>query len=258
MTLSKDKITQNCKALNITTNFELEILQTVDSTNTYLKKLNPKAPYIILAEQQTNGRGRGNNIWHSPKYKNIYLSLAWEFPTLSNISILSILVGISLHRSINKYLKLDLPELKIKWPNDIYYKDKKLAGILVETTQQTKIKCIIGIGINFYQDPSFSSISVDEIILSKLKLDRNTYIAYLLKDLFTSLTKLTNKAYTLPSWKSIDLLYNKLIQVNLSEDSILQGIALGTNKEGALLLKTKDKVLTLHHAFNIKLLKGYR
>lgn len=122
----------------------LKSFKIITSTNDYVKNylgLNNKI--IALSEIQTKGRGRSNNIWHSPK-GGIWLSIGF----LCNIDAIELSTPIIEH--INEFL-LQYVNSEIKPPNDILINSKKLCGLLVETeTKQNKItKVIIGIGINY-------------------------------------------------------------------------------------------------------------
>ncbi|MEO6151490.1 MAG: biotin--[acetyl-CoA-carboxylase] ligase [Mucilaginibacter sp.] len=135
----------------------LVTLKEVDSTNNFLKNiLSNSKPVpegtVIMAEAQYAGRGQQQNGWHAEPGKNLTFSL------LLNPAFLPVLSQFDLNRVISlgvyKALQPNLgTALKIKWPNDIYYADKKLGGILIKNVVQgDKIKhAIIGIGINVNQ-----------------------------------------------------------------------------------------------------------
>ena len=132
-------------------------IKEVDSTNTFLKNtLSNSKPLpegtVIMAESQYAGRGQQQNRWHSEPGKNLTFSL------LLNPTFLSIADQFDLTRAISlgvyDALKPLLGDkLKIKWPNDIYYSDKKLGGMLIENLLQgSQIKqSVIGIGLNVNQ-----------------------------------------------------------------------------------------------------------
>lgn len=133
-------------------------LKEVNSTNDFLKNLLSNSKplpegTVIMAETQFAGRGQQQNKWHSQPGKNLTFSL------LLNPSFLAIADQFDLNRVISLGVVDALEpllgnDLKIKWPNDIYYGDKKLGGILIENLiYGTKIKnAIIGIGLNINQD----------------------------------------------------------------------------------------------------------
>lgn len=132
-------------------------LNEVDSTNTYLKNiLSNSKPVpegtVIMAESQYAGRGQQQNKWHSEPGKNLAFSILLNpvFLPVINQFDLTRAVSLGVHDALQPLLG---DALKIKWPNDVYYHNKKLGGILIENILQgQKIKhTIIGIGLNINQ-----------------------------------------------------------------------------------------------------------
>lgn len=122
---------------------------TIDSTNTYLKENYEKLDNFtfVSADFQSAGRGRNNRNWKSEKGENLLFSLLIKDKALiDKFSSLSVISAFSIIKALN------LDHLSIKWPNDIYYKDSKLCGILLEAVTRNEIEClIIGIGLNVNQ-----------------------------------------------------------------------------------------------------------
>ena len=123
--------------------------ETIDSTNTYLKGNYEKLDNFtfVSADFQSAGRGRNNRNWKSEKGENLLFSLLIKDKALiDKFSSLSVISAFSIIKALN------LEHLSIKWPNDIYYKDSKLCGILLEAVTRNEIEClIIGIGLNVNQ-----------------------------------------------------------------------------------------------------------
>ncbi len=136
--LDINKIQGNINDTLLKKNIIFHVFKNIDSTNSFLKNLN-NSDYLTVccAEQQTNGRGRLGRSWYSPFGENIYLSLRWFINEhAGKFSPLSLTIGISI---IQVLKLLDITkDIAIKWPNDIYYKDKKLAGTLIEITHHTQ------------------------------------------------------------------------------------------------------------------------
>ena len=123
---------------------QAHIKSTLNSTNQWLLD-HGRHGDVCLADAQSHGMGRRGRVWHSPAAENIYLSLCWSFPAQTkHPSWLSLLVGVEL---IEVLSGTGLQSLKLKWPNDIKWNHKKLAGILIQAKQSPQT-CIIGIGIN--------------------------------------------------------------------------------------------------------------
>lgn len=125
-------------------------IKTTHSTNTLLKELIAKGqePKFLYAGYQTAGRGQTGNSWESEEGKNLLCSIL--LPPDKNLHFLNIAVSVAVYRTIRE---LGIRELAIKWPNDIYWQDKKIAGILVENAiigNEVKYS-IAGIGLNINQ-----------------------------------------------------------------------------------------------------------
>ena len=127
-------------------------LDEVDSTNNFLRHLDTQDDQMTLvtAEFQTAGRGADTNRWESAKGENLLLSLRVTPANLpvSRMFALSETTALAISDVLGAFLSLC-----IKWPNDVYYEDSKVAGILIENDLQgAKIRCsTIGIGINVNQ-----------------------------------------------------------------------------------------------------------
>lgn len=132
--------------LNIT------IFDELDSTNNYLKKLGSQGENedtLVIAQSQTNGRGRMGRTFYSPDETGIYFSLLLhpEFSAEKSL-FLTVMAAVSVAETVMKYNKNDV---KIKWVNDIYIDGKKVCGILTEGSINAEKKldyAVVGIGIN--------------------------------------------------------------------------------------------------------------
>lgn len=136
-------------------------LDEVDSTNNYLRRLDTqddRRMTLVTAEFQSGGRGAGTNRWESAKGENLLFSLRVTPSALpvSRMFVLSEAAALAVRESLNAFLPLapcPLPLFSVKWPNDIYFEDSKVAGILIENDLQgSKVRSsVIGIGINVNQ-----------------------------------------------------------------------------------------------------------
>ena len=132
-------------------------LAEVDSTNNFLKgKVSNSEPLpegtVIMADYQFAGRGQQENTWHAQPGMNLTFSLylSPSFLPVSQQFMLNMAISVGIKSALDRYLG---PLLKVKWPNDIYYGDQKLGGILIENILAgvTYKSSIIGIGINVNQ-----------------------------------------------------------------------------------------------------------
>ncbi len=128
----------------------------LDSTNAYLQRMQSEhniRNWVVSADEQTAGKGMGNNGWESEKGKNLTFSLAVDmgFLPAERQFLLSEAVALGIIEVLDKTLPTE--QLSIKWPNDIYYGNCKLAGILINSTIKANMMdlSIIGIGLNVNQ-----------------------------------------------------------------------------------------------------------
>lgn len=220
----------------------LDILTEVDSTNLYLlQKASAGAPggYACLAEQQYAGRGRRGKHWSSPFGGNIYLSLLWRFaeqpPALSGLSLA---IGIAVANSLET---LGVTGIGVKWPNDILWQGRKLAGILLDTAGEAAGPChaVAGIGINVAM-PAGAAISQPWVDLREItgrRIARNALAGKILQHLLLTLQQFQQRGLApfLAEWDRLDLLKDKDVTVQLA-DRTVTGRAQGVNPQGALLV----------------------
>lgn len=147
-------------------------IASTNSTNTLLKELIAKGEWpngerFIRAGYQTAGRGQTGNGWESEADKNLLCSIL--LPPNKNLHFLNIAVSVAVHRVLSQELIANSQQLAIKWPNDIYWKDKKVAGILVENAiVGSEVKySIAGIGLNVNQT-EFKSDAPNPISLKQI------------------------------------------------------------------------------------------
>ena len=122
-----------------------------DSTNRWLREQGGEENVVVWADYQTAGRGCGTNHWESERGKNLTFSMLLhphDVPAQKQFRI-SRAISLALCKALGQHIG----DLSIKWPNDIYWRDGKIGGILIEVTLQgNKVKdCIIGIGLNINQ-----------------------------------------------------------------------------------------------------------
>jgi len=154
-------------------------LEEIDSTNSYLKKriesLSSKLPVLVTARLQTMGRGRDTRTWTSIPGGGLYSSFGFKLKTHENFHLLSLTVGIGVIETLEEVSGL---KFGLKWPNDVFFDSRKIAGILVENTiSRDNIYCIAGIGINLNHTLEDFPVDIKEKATS-LKIvsgDKNGY-----------------------------------------------------------------------------------
>lgn len=131
----------------------LHIFSEIDSTNQYLlENAIPLAQgaEVVLAEYQTNGRGRYGKKWLSPLGSGINLSIQWHYShPLEPFALQYLPLAVSL-TAIQTLEKMGFMNIRLKWPNDLFFRNKKLGGVLIETKGKTEsiYKVVVGLGLN--------------------------------------------------------------------------------------------------------------
>jgi len=112
---------------------DLVFLTTIDSTNDHATRLlanDYEAPFFVISNQQTLGRGRMGRKWHSPPSSNLYLSFGSRpYVRPDRMQLFTLWMGVYVARHLRDWLDLDIG---LKWPNDLFYNGKKLGGMLTE------------------------------------------------------------------------------------------------------------------------------
>lgn len=308
--LNKKYIKQNIKYVNndvnnIAKSIKLNVLNQITSTNEYLKNFcinnisNIDTKNIIkicIAEEQINGRGRFNKTWHSPNAQNIYLSYTYAFCNpyfdISGLSIIISLAVISTLKILFSSMKLTdelVSNFMVKWPNDIMYDNKKIAGILIDVISDGDVLyAIIGIGLNVNMiedaniieksniDFSTNSIiqpwsSLKEILqlnqVSKSDIDRNDLCIILINELllYTNLFEKHGLNKFMNEWENVDILFNKKIKlisnfdnsndVNKFNNNIIECTAKGINSLGNLVVELPSGKIKTYSYANTTIIK---
>lgn len=225
---------------------ELEIHHCISSTNSYLvekSQQTKKTGIVCFAEYQTAGKGRRGRDWVSPFGCNIYMSVLCQFQQgPASINGLSLAVGVAVIRALND---CGIEDVGLKWPNDIFWKEKKLAGILIEVSGESNGPCsaVIGLGLNLYlPKDAASSITQDWVDLSQILIDppakiRNKLAATLLNHLMPVITDFeqdTLESY-LQEWREYDCMKGKDVQIFIGRQTFF-GTVDGIDEGGLLLL----------------------
>lgn len=167
-------------------------LKEVDSTNIYASKLPENTPEgsVVIAEYQSKGRGQGSNKWESTPGENLMCSIVL-YPTFLKANM-QFYLSKAIALAVADFVSLYTDKVSIKWPNDIYVKDRKIAGILIEhAIERDYIKqTIAGIGININQHQFSQAIpnpislnmateeryEIDELLDILISLIENRYV----------------------------------------------------------------------------------
>ncbi len=246
--LSEEKIVSHIELSNIVA--KVEVHNVIDSTNSYLMRRlpNQNTPgQVCIAEYQSAGRGRRGRQWISPFGSHIYMSMYWSLEQgMSSAMGLSVVAALAVSDAIKTLYKTDV---ELKWPNDIYFKGVKLAGILIDLEGQAMepCHCVIGVGLNINM-PAKSAELVDQpwTDLSSaigVEIDRNILAASIISALIKRLEVHSETGINtmVAQWHEHDVYFNKAVSL-ITGDKVTRGICRGINAQGALLLEVNGKV----------------
>lgn len=219
------------------------VLSVIGSTNQYLldRLSELQSGDACVAEYQQAGRGRRGRKWFSPFGTNLYLSMYWRLEQGPAAAIgLSLVIGIVIAEVLQR---LGAEKVRVKWPNDLYLQDRKLAGILVELTGKTgdAAQIVSGVGINLMMSHVESDIvnqgwiSLQEAGIS---IDRNTLAACLINELRAGFRLFEHEGLApyLPRWEKLDNFIHRPVKLIIGDKEIF-GISRGIDAQGALLLE---------------------
>jgi BirA family biotin operon repressor/biotin-[acetyl-CoA-carboxylase] ligase len=232
-------------------NYHNELWDSIDSTNTRcaaLVKEGVDNGAIVIARQQTAGRGRLGRIWISPPDAGVYLSfLIKPDKPLNNIHLITLAAGLACAEAIQHILGI---AIGIKWVNDLILNGRKVGGILSELCGSA---VVVGIGINIEKPPE-QEIPPDLVpTMTWLsegyegEIDLNLLLAELALELEKYLDFLTNdrKEEILNGWRKYAVTLGQHVRATMGDD-MFEGDAIDINDNGALIVKTPSGLKTLH------------
>ncbi|NRN30838.1 bifunctional biotin--[acetyl-CoA-carboxylase] ligase/biotin operon repressor BirA [Photorhabdus heterorhabditis] len=240
--LAPVQLLDECSIFQYLPEGRIAVLPVIDSTNQFLldRLCELKSGDACVAEYQYAGRGRRGRKWVSPFGKNLYLSMYWCLEQGPAAAIgLSLVVGIIIAKVLHR---LGADRIKVKWPNDLYLDDKKLAGILVELMGKTgdAAQIVIGAGINIAMDhKGKESINQQWINLHQagIEVDRNKLAVEIILELRKALIQFENEGLSsfVSRWFELDNFMDRPVKLIIGNQEV-HGIARGINQQGALLL----------------------
>ena len=212
---------------------KIEHLEIIDSTNEYMKRKKIREEYeTVYADEQTGGKGRRGNKWISNKGSGLFTYIVKNKNYEEKISLF---IGYITYKVLSELVNID--NLKFKWPNDIYYNERKISGILVEKVDED---LIVGIGINI-NNTDFGIYNENAVSLGMI-----TGKEYDIKEIITNIVRKTEEEIKNidENWNNIidflnknHLLNEKMVENNQKENYYEKKI----NEDGSLeILKTGE------------------
>ena len=220
-----------------------KVLDSTDSTNAEALRaigLGQEAPFLVLAERQTSGRGRRGRKWVSPFAENLYFSLVLRIDGgMRQLEGLSLVVGLAVLQTLRK---LGVTGAGLKWPNDVLVGNKKIAGILLELVGDPADVChvVLGIGVNVNMqvaeevDQQWTSMRLE----TGKSCDRNILVAELGEQLLAYIQRQQIDGFSAlqAEWEENHLWQERSVSL-IAGVSQIDGVVLGIDNQGALRLK---------------------
>ena len=241
----------------------LEIVHSIDSTNRCLidyAHSGVRGPYACLAEYQTMGRGRRGNRWLSPFASGLCLSVLWTAErNPSDLAGLSLAIGATLAETFDA---CGVVGIGVKWPNDLYWSQRKLAGLLIDVVAKPGeiTHCVIGIGINVHipsadretgsPDTGLNALDqpwVDLAATGWQPLSRSHLAALLLSRVLQAVRcfEVAGLAPFLAAWRRWDVLDGRSLTVQLPDGRTIQGKGAGIHDDGTLRIASGRQIIPI-------------
>ena len=234
---------------------ECHFFDSIESTNLFLvnRPFTNKVELCVTREQ-TQGKGQFGRHWESQRDNSILFSIRRNFPQESNLNGLSLVVGLAIVKVLEQQCLVE--GFKIKWPNDIYFENKKLAGVLLENQMQSgNQSVVIGVGINY---------SIDEAMIFEIPWTDLAKITKTLPDIKLLTAEIINNILVMSEhfsvsgfdgfrseWERYDMIQGKKVKFTDLGVSF-EGEVLGVSSKGALKIFTKNGVKELYSSRNIE------
>jgi len=237
-------------------------LNQVDSTNSLAESelsSDRLAPFFIVADEQSSGRGRRGRTWHSPSGKNLYISIALR-PSLPPARLQTITLWMGLRLCIFLRDRFSLP-VQIKWPNDLMLHGKKIAGMLTEARvdSESTRDLIFGLGLNVNSQPEdfpgdLSGIAHSLAIEKGHPISLTRLAHSLIQVLASALEDFLEDSYSeelAQLWPEYDFLRGQI-----AETDDVKGVVLGIAKSGALRVQREDGTVAILQSGEVSLHKN--
>ncbi len=206
---------------------------------------------LYVAEQQTAGRGRRGRPWVSPFARNLYFSLVWRFPQgAASLEGLSLAVGLGLARGLGR---LGLDGIELKWPNDLLWQGRKLAGVLLEVSGETAGDCqvVTGIGLNIAM-PQELAADIDQPWVDLQQIcgelpSRTVILGALVNELVPVLCAFAESGFEplVQEWQALDACRDQRVSLSFGLNAV-EGVCRGVSDSGALMLETAAGLESFH------------
>ena len=224
---------------------DCHFFDSIESTNLFLaNRPFTNKVQLCVTREQTQGKGQFGRVWESQKDRSILFSIRRNFPKECNLNGLSLIVGLAIVKVLEQECLVE--GFKIKWPNDVYFENKKLAGVLLENQMQSgNQSVVIGVGINYSIDQSmiFEIPWIDLVQITKTLPDIKLLTAEIINNILVMSEHFSAFGFDdfQLDWKRYDMLQGTKVKCTDLKDSF-EGEVIGVSSTGALKIFTKNGV----------------
>ena len=242
----KEKITKLLKKNNYKFFHIIKTESTMNDVRSYVECY--KKNCLFLADEQIKGRGQRGNKWDSPP-GNVYCSVSFDnFLGIKNHFLFSILIALSIKMTLDKF---KVKNVFFKWPNDIFYKKKKFAGLISEIIKVSEDKSfvVIGFGINFISNKKFKTYNATYLKSFCDVESIEDFLLSFIKTLFLNLNllKMEGENKFIKFFSKSLLFINEEIKILLPNNTLICGIFRGINVDGSLRLDIENKIEKIYN-----------
>ena len=226
---------------------DLQVLEIVESTNSLLLQSAAQKQthgLCVVAEIQTQGRGRRGRAWQSALGGSLCFSLGWQFHVgVSQLSGLSLAVGVAIARALHE---LGAANIQLKWPNDILHNFHKLGGVLIELQGDAlgPSTTVIGIGLNYRLNAAVKNkidqAAIDLYSLNRDIATRNQLLGVTVRHLADVLDIFAQQGFGVlrQEWLKLHAYQDKPVMLRMPDGMEIQGVVRNITVEGVLVLET--------------------
>ena len=214
--------------------WRVSVVEEIDSTQNYLRTSNPKSGDLITAEYQSAGRGRLDRKFDAEKSSALLFSFYFEPENeVKNLGYLTLLVGASVTATLNEITNND--NFKCKWPNDVLFNQKKVAGLLAEKTSSG---VIVGVGINVSTSKEALPVAhaTSIFLATDIQINRNELLAKILMNLQRDLQEWQSGIDLTSKYRSLSATIGSQVRIALPDGSSVEAKAVDIDETGSLHL----------------------
>lgn len=226
----------------------------IESTNDYLiAQPFQEVIQLCIAREQTQGKGQHGRVWCSQKDGSVLFSIRQNFDASCDLSGLSLVVALAIVKSLEEACTIE--RLSIKWPNDIYFGDKKLSGILLENQLHgDKQSVVIGVGVNYALGENLGCETpwIDLTTISDSVTNITALTAAIINTILAYVKRFEKNGFEdfQSEWIAYDMLKGQRAKVERASNPFA-GEVMGVNSKGALLISNENGIEVMYSSEQI-------